>query len=88
MAAADDAERCGAVEESAAEVDRHRFAASVHQVGIGVAVGCRAQPDKAVFRMQDHVDPLRQMIGNHRGNADTEIDQVAVAKLQPDPFGD
>ena len=89
MAAADQAEGDGGVDEAAAVTHSGGGAAGVHHVdGILVLVGDSAGADDAVLALEGDVHPFRQIVGDQGGQADTQVDHVAVLQLLGHTGGD
>ena len=79
MAAADEAERIGLVDDAAALDDGGGLAAGVYQVGIGVIPGRGgAAADNAYLRLEPELNALGQVVGAHQGNAYTEVNKVPI----------
>ena len=89
MAAADKGEGGGGVNVAAALGRLSGRSAGVRLVeGLRlVGSGFGAGADNAVLGLQDDVHALRQVGGNHRGQADAQVDHVAVLQLGGDTLG-
>ena len=85
MTAADQAEVCCGVDEPAAERCGGDVAARVDdmvRIVVRIALFRRcACADDAELGMDDEVDALRQEGGDHGGQADAEVDDVAVLQF-------
>src|SRR5207248_6114967 len=80
--AANHGKRISAGEIGRAGNRRDRLFAGVDQVGVNLVFGReRADPEKAVFRLQRHVHSFGNVIGHQRRDADAEIDVVTVAQF-------
>ena len=56
--------------------------AGVDEVGVFLAfVGEGAHAEQAVFALQDHADAVGQVVGHQRGDADAQVDVVAVVQF-------
>ncbi len=75
MAAANHAERGGAVEIGRAGQGGHRNLAGIHRV-VERATGfrCRAHTEHAVFRVHDNAGLRCDQVGNQGGYTDTQVD--------------
>ena len=88
MAAADQAEGHGGVDEAAAGDNAGGRAAGVHIVdGIGVLTG-GGGADGAVLGLEGHMDALRQIVGDQGGQTDAQVDHIAVLQLLGHAGGD
>jgi hypothetical protein len=82
VAAADHAEGGGGVEDAAAGQHGDGLLAGVDEVGVLLAlVGERAHAEQPVFALQDHTDAVGQVVGYQCGDADAEVDVVAVVQF-------
>jgi hypothetical protein len=64
------------------------FLSRVDQIGVFFAFeGIRSDAEHAIFGLQDHFDAGRQIIGDQRGQADAQVDVVAVAQFARDAAG-
>ena len=83
VAAADEAEGGGGVDVAAEDGGLGGGAAGVNlEVGVGLlGGGLGAGADDAVLGLEDHVDALGQVGGNQGGQADAQVDHVAVLQL-------
>ena len=85
VAAADQAEVAGGIDETAAVGYGSRAAAGVHNV-VGIVIGVAlfgrlAGGDDTQLSMDDQLNALRQVIGDHGGQADAQVHDVAVLQL-------
>ncbi|MCY1240003.1 hypothetical protein D9M72_528310 [compost metagenome] len=82
VAAADHAEGGRGVEDAAAGEDRDGLLAGVDEVGVFLSlVGEGAHAEQAVLALQDHADAIGQVVGHQRGDANAEVDVVAVVQF-------
>ena len=92
MAAADQAEVGGGVDEAAAESHGGGAAAGIHNV-VGIIVGVallggHTGGDDTQLSVDDHLNALRQIVGDQGGQADAQIHDVAVLQLFGAALGD
>ena len=85
MAAADQAKVGSGINETAAESHGGRRAAGVHNV-VGIVIGVAlfgrlAGGNDTQLSMDDQLNALRQVIGDHGGQADAQVHDVAVLQL-------
>ena len=89
VAAADQAERDGAVERGRARQRGDRLAGGVGEEALGHAFfGNRPGADQAVLRLEVQVHAGAHVIGDLGRNADAEVHQHAVGEFLGDAFGD
>ena len=89
MTAADHTEGGGGVNEAAAHTDTGGRTAGIHHVQ-WIVVPCvgRSSANNAVLGLKDHLNAFRQIVGNHGGQADAQIYQIAVAEFFCHTLGD
>ena len=92
MAAADQAEVGGGVNEAAAVGHGGGRTTGVHNV-VGIVVGVAlfgglAGGDDAQLGVDDQLNALGQVVGDHGGQADTQIDDIAVLQFFRAALGD
>ena len=92
MAAADQAEVGGGVDEAAAVGHGGGGAAGVDDVvGIVILVallGCLTRGDDAQLSVDNQLHVFGQIVGDHGGQTDAQIDDVAVLQLFGAALGD
>ena len=82
MTAADHGEAIGGREITGGRDLGDRLLAGIDEIGILLAfVRERTEPKHAIFALQLHAHPPRDVVRNQRRDADTEIDVEAVAQL-------
>jgi hypothetical protein len=85
VTAANEAERHGTVERAGAGQGGDGPAGRVRERGMRHALlGWSAGPDQPVLGLEEHVQPLREIVCYQRRNADPEIDQHARLELSGD----
>ena len=78
-------ERVGVMEIRAAGQQRHRLLARVDEIGILLARRRRgAHAEQAVLAVQHDFAVLRQVVGDHRRQADAEVDVRAFRNVARD----
>ena len=87
VAAPDQAEGGGGVDERAAHGDGGGRAARVAHVEV-VDLGLAARAGHAQLGLQDDVHIIGQVGGDHGGQADAQVDKIAVLELLGGPLGD
>src|SRR5215467_5846490 len=88
MAAADHGEAVGGREIAGRRDLGDRLFAGIDEIGVLLAfVRERTEAEHAIFALQLHSHPRRDVIRNQRRDADTEIDVEAVAQLLGGAFG-
>ena len=89
MAAADKAEGGGGVDVAAEGSGLGGLSAGVGLIaGVGLlGRGLGSGADDAVLRLENHMHPLRQVGGYQGGQADAQVDHVAVLQLLGDALG-
>src|SRR5258708_2416444 len=61
----------------------------VDEVGINLGFEwIRADAEHAVFGLQNHLHIFGNVVGDERGHADAEIDEVTIAQFEGDAAGD
>ena len=89
MAAADQAERKGAVEGASARHSADKGAARVaEKVVLQARVRQGRQADQPVLQLEEHVDARRKVMGDHGGQPNAKVDEVAVLEFERDAARD
>jgi len=82
VAAADHCERIVAAEITGAGARGHGLLAGVDQVGVDFVLGReRADAEQAVLRLQPHVHPLGNVVGDQGRQADAQVHVGAVGQF-------
>src|SRR5271169_1796784 len=89
MAAADEAERHGAVESAGARQSRHWTATSIGQCRMRHAfLGGSASSDQSILGLEKDAYALGHIVRHERRNADAEIDQHSRSEFPGNTAGD
>jgi hypothetical protein len=82
VSAPDHRKRPRGIDDRGAGAKRDRPASRVDEVRIGAVARCeRTYAHHAVLGMEEHVDALRNVIGDRHRQADAEIDEPAVTDV-------
>ena len=79
MTAADQTEGGSGIEEHGAGNGGDVLAASVGHVGVLVFLGSgSAHTHNAVLRLENHMNIFRQIVGDHLGHTDAQVDNITI----------